>query len=402
MSEAVAAPQGAPVVTDQAQPTTPTQAPEAQPQAPTSYREHRANVVGGHAQQGYREMMQQTAEAAPAADVPDPAQPDNAAPPAEPEAATERPRDEQGRFVAADAATPETPAAEAAPEGDTPAATDEVPAGYVRIDLPEGHPLRERGRESALVPEADQDYHRWAVNNAVRARSLEQMRENAAQIEQRAVELHATLQAREAFVAELFNNPAVITQVQEIREYHGEDAAKRFVAGLMSEQAEGVQERVRTASQQYQQQQIDQQAHAYVENVLQQSAARYAEWGPQEIRESLAAFGSYIEARGVAEPSPEDFFRFADAAYIATPRVQESLRAQQAREREAQDAAARQAREAEEAARAQAERERLQAAATVQNTNPWGRIPVSANTGQVHAPQEGPRSYRDFKQSLRG
>lgn len=346
----------------------------------------------------------------------------------------EQPRAEDGKFAAtqsgaADAASPEPsaapeapdpnaaaapapdatpPDAAATPQAAEPAAPDatgtaEVPEGMVRIDIPEGHPMRHRG-DHYLVPAGHEEYHRWAVNNTIRRNDVEAAAKNTREWQQYANRLKAELDATREFAGGIFQDPAVIQQIDDIRKTYGDEAAKRFEAGLWAEQQGKVQE----LTQQQQAEAAQAERAQIVQGFMQQAHAaaqkRYPEWSQQEVDNALAAYGSWVEARSGGNASAQElklneFLSHADPVYLQNPRARATAeqRRNQRLEQERQNAAKK------EAERLKAEEQkRLEEAAAQRAQYPWMRVPANAVPAQVGVDEGagGPRTVQEAKRSL--
>lgn len=90
-----------------------------------------------------------------------------------------QPRDEVGKFagapeVAADAAaSAQVPGGSATTEATTTQAVAGPPEGMVRIELPEGHPLRDQGKQYHDVPAGEERVWRELINSAARRKDVE-------------------------------------------------------------------------------------------------------------------------------------------------------------------------------------------------------------------------------------
>lgn len=316
--------------------------------------------------------------------------------------AGDQPPDPNATAAPALDATP--PDATATPQQGKPVAPDaagtpEVPEGMVRIDIPEGHPMRHRG-DHYLVPQGHEEYHRWAVNNTIRRNDVESAAKTARDWQQYANRLKAELEATREFTGGIFQDPAVIQQIDDIRKTYGDEAAKRFEAGLWAEQQGKVQE----LTQQQQAEAQKAEAVAYVNDFQQKAFAaaqrRYPEWSPQEVANALAAYGSWVEARGANELKLDEFLKHADPVYLQNPQA----RAAAERRRSQRDEQQRQAAAKAEADRLAAEeRKKLEEAAARRAQYPWMQVPAGAVPAQVGVDEGagGPKTVHEARQSLR-
>lgn len=310
-----------------------------------------------------------------------------------------------GRFVeapqegAASAATDgNAPAADAAPgdapEVSEPTAADAVPEGFVRIELPEDHPLRERGRDHVLAPAEMEEDYRGLVNSPVRRREVEAAQQQVGQLEQSLIQLQASLRAQAEFQQALFSDRRVMDTYWAIESDHGQEAAASWLQGVLAENGRSVEQYVTQAQQQRAAEQHEQAAQGFLADVHSQIPTLYPLWGQAERSRALLAYASY--ARESGEPlSIQNFRQFADARYVQHPEVQAMLRARLAEQQ--QQAAAEVQRQQAEAARAQ-----LQAHAARQAEVPMAGVPAIAATGQP-APVATPNapSAQDLLRGLR-
>lgn len=332
-----------------------------------------------------------------------------------------QPRAEDGKFAAQEPsgdATPDLnasgePTLPATPPDDATATTQpaepeapkaegatDVPEGMVRIDIPKGHPAWEAGREFALVPKEHEKYHRWAINNAVRREHVAQWEQHAKGVENENRRLKAELEAAREFTGGIFNDPAVVARVQEIRQAWGDEEANRYLAGLQAEQQAKVQEL--TQKQEAEAQQAEKQT--YVQNFMRQAYGeaekRFPGITPQEIGTAIAAYGSYVEARNGEQLDLNEFLKHAAPLALQNPQV----RAEAERRRNARLEQERQASAKAEADRLAAEeRKKLEEAAAKRAQYPWMQVPAGAVPAQVGVDEGagGPRNVHEARRSLR-
>ncbi|HWV58692.1 MAG TPA: hypothetical protein VNZ57_14645 [Longimicrobiales bacterium] len=325
-----------------------------------------------------------------------------------------QPRDELGRFQspAAAEASADSPAPQPGAQVDeateaTPA-TEQVPEGFVRLEVPEGHPLRDRGVTSIVAPEAEADYHRYQLNNPVRARAVEEARLAQREAEQRAQQLEQELlrtQAQLETYLSVFTNADVTDQLQRIRDEYGEEGALRYLRGLLVEQQERIDRAVDERVQERLAVEVQQQAQGIVRSLIAERPQRYPHWSDEELRRVVAAWGSYMDQAGVQHFDRQAFYEFADGLYRRNPSAQADLqqRVQQQiaalREKAEKAAEERARRETEERIR----REQEEAAALRRRFNPLAHIPAGAATPgtAVGAQASRPMSTREWRQALR-
>lgn len=336
--------------------------------------------------------------------APDPVETASIAPPVEPAAplvdATGRAHDaDTGQFVAADVnsgAAVAAPVAEAAaepaavePEAPTEAAEGQLPAGFKRIDLPEGHPLRDQGIEALTVSEGEEQSVRALLNNPVRRAELEEARGYAGQLEEALVRHQAALRAANEFNAVLFRDPRVMDTYRAIETDQGPDAATLWLNGLLTEHSQGIDQYVQEAqaARATRQAEIVSQQHAqaaetFLATAFEQAPQVYPHWSPDEFRSALSAYASFAKASNAPALSVDDFRQYADALYIRHPQVQAQVQAFVNQRTQA---------EAERIAneRATKVREEAARAAALAAENPMGGIPSQLHTGQTAPVRSG-------------
>lgn len=323
----------------------------------------------------------------------------------EPTTDVQRARDELGRFTPSAAteaaaeptssAEPVTATTESVAPLDAPAATDAVPEGYVKLDLPEGHPLRDRGHTHSIVPAAQEEYHRWAINNAVRNNQLQEAQRHRREAEDALIRMNAELAARQEFALEALKNPALSQHIAEIRAEWGDEAAERYVAGLMAEQQGNIQQRVQAELQRVNAAAVNRQATEFVDGAIRASLQRYNHWTEGEIRRAVAAYGSTLAAEGRDNATLDDFLDFADVLYVRNPVVRDELSRYKTETQRATEE-----RQRQEAA--EAERRRLQDAATRAAEVPFAGIPATLHAGRTMPAAVGPANVRDARRALTG
>lgn len=180
-----------------------------------------------------------------------------------------------GQFIPSGDATGETtpaPQGAAPATADTTAAPDGVPAGFVRIPLPEGF-SRNFGNE-AVVPERMADFVRWNLNNALRNADVQAVQQRAEQQvreqQDEILKLRAQVTARERWNAQVVDD-GTLRRYEALKEADPDgDTAELFLDGAKAklqkdetaefEKLSGEEQQKRQEQQQEQQKQIDQQA----------------------------------------------------------------------------------------------------------------------------------------------
>jgi hypothetical protein len=397
-------PEAPPVSTPEAPPTAPESGPRPEPAAPLTREQAKANL----------RTPLPSKEPAPATEPSEP-KPD----------ATGRLHGPNGKFVEKPGESPgeksaETPSPESAeptaereagPEAEGDSATTEsegaqTPEGFVRIELPQDHPLRDQGHEFMLAPEGQEDLYRNLANSPVKRRELEEARTQREQLENELIRHQAAVRAANEFNALLISNPQIIETHKAMRAEYGEEYADTWLSGLIQQQGQNVDRYVGEAQAAHTERQQRQEAQTFARTAL-ETAARDV---PAEIanvtnfqghvQNALAMYATDLQLRHQrGESASFDYaaFRqeFLQPALMRDPQVRQVV------ERAAEQ---RRAAEAERTRQANAEKERaaLEQARQKINENPLGAVNSAAHTGHVPAPESKPMSYAEAKNQALG
>lgn len=285
---------------------------------------------------------------------------------------------------------------------DAPAAVEppvDTPAdGRIRIEIPEGHALREQGLDVIhATSEQEARAIRASLNSYVRRTEVEQARAEAAQAKEQALRLQAELQAREAWSTQVMDD-GTLAKYEAIKSVDPE-AAELFM--------EGARARLKVAADQTYQTLHDEQVHQAVEQVGRQVVSQIVQNAhtfvppqvaqspaySQVLRATLEAWGREVDARDAAgqldyaDPyRMEDFHRHLRQQLLAHPGTESVLRQMYEAEQQQRLAEVQAAKEAELAAereRAKQEALREVAASAAQRhatRHPLGQIPSNART----------------------
>lgn len=317
--------------------------------------------------------------------------------PAEPEATIE-PSDGQEAAEGGEAAV-EEPAA--------PPVRD----GFVRLDLPDKHPLRDRGTAYLDVPLEREQEFRHLVNTPIRRAEVERAEaeaKRARDLYERARSENAQLRARLEIVesgGDSLADPQVRRLYEDIKETYGEEQAELFKAGLDAKRNEQVRAREQELLSATQWEGI---AQKFMQDVGAGIRTRYPIWEQSgeltqtvvvrqpdgktvrgvepspKVTAVLERFAARVDA-GTAEPTAEEFFRMLDIEYVLDPRVKAQVAAynEQKLKREREQAAK------DALAKAKAEEEaRLKDAATRRVANPHrGLATVQTGTPSTTPPE---------------
>jgi hypothetical protein len=287
--------------------------------------------------------------------------------------AESQPRNPDGTYA--------SPAAAPAPAPPAEPAGAEVPPGQVRVPIPDGHPLRDRGMTHVDVPSEHADYHRWAINNAIRRNQLDHIERESQTLRQQNHQLQARLEAYMGLAENVISDPAVAQQAAEIEEMYGAAAKQRYLHGVVAEAESRVDEIAEQQAQEYAQQQLSQQADQFISRAVETAQPRYPLWNQHKLSGVIQAYGALMHARGQNEPNLAEFIRFADADYMQLPQVQQQVRERMQKDQQQQNALV----AAKERQRlANEEKQRLDAAVAARAQNPFARVPsAAAATGRT-------------------
>lgn len=265
----------------------------------------------------------------------------------------------------------------AAPEVTAPTTAPTGPAeGFVRVPLPDAHPLRHKGVKHIDFPKDQEQYGRWSVNQGLRVREFENTRTQLEQSSQRIAELEAQVAFHRDGKASL--SPEQQGIYNDLKQAYGPERAEAYKRGeliqaeaQMRQQAEQARTRV--------------VATRFADGAIRVAKQQFPGWTEGEIRDALAAYGSFVDVKSLGKNGLDlkKWVEFARPMAYQSPAFRASAQAGiQARQRQKQDAA-RIAQEAtaraEQDAKAR-EAERLRQAATSRAQNPLGGL--HAQTGR--------------------
>lgn len=305
------------------------------------------------------------------------------APEATSELSEERPRDEQGRFIKKEETAPSDAAATSSEdEASSPPAT-EVP-GFVRIELPPEHPLRERGIDHVVAPESAVREHRALLNQWVTRSQVQQYESRLNQMEEANVRLQAELEAVRKSGPQLDPEKDPITQrlLDDIDRKYSPEMAKRVKDALVANSSAGVDESAVEAELE-----IRRSGRAFMQEVATGAIQQFPLWAQngqlqQRVGSAMVEYGKHIDAQNAVrknqgqpllKPDAGQFFGWLQGAYRKDPAVQQHLEATRAKE--AEETRAR-IREEERAKLAEVERKRLEEQQSRHRTRPPGVPPV--------------------------
>ncbi len=325
-----------------------------------------------------------------------------------------QPRDEKGKFVSPGVAESKpashepassVPGAPPAPGATPPKASQELPEGWVKVELPEGHPRRtDRGETFIASPPEWEAEIRYALNQPVRNREVAELKRRADTAERNAIALQGELSYWRSR-----SGPSVTPQELEqiradiTRAYPGPLGEQMFEAvqgRLMSEDSDpkAIEARNRALMENEAQRAV-QMGRQFVQKALHDGLVmgdglkgpRFPGWPEPELKKALAHYGAFLRTEGRSDPNPVEFVRdFALPRYIRSPAGQRVAREASDRYLKQQQEAAREAgrREGEQTAQ-----EKLREAAERHSTNPHARLPAAATLAAraiAPAAEEGP------------
>lgn len=409
----VAAPSPEPGTSLPANPTPTSPGDGAAPQKPTparsfkEFKERRRDQREGRAPREAPAQVSEAPQATPASDGADVTVD-----------ATGRAHGPDGKFVQKPDGSAEVPA-QASADGATDEGAAQASPETVRIALPEGHPLTERGLKELpfAVPKEFEAEAKALVNGAARAKQVEMAEQRARQLEERLIRL----EAERKWQAE---NPGELTPKQQLMvdeisadpRFGPEDAEalrRRLLADSRGNMDEAVEAQVREAQEARKAQEINRVAT----DMLTLALRRYRGWS-QEAQQLISArmggsrydgpadpgtlaavldgFAAQVQVKEARDPdympTVQEFQQYADRYYATTPAGQQELeRIKQLRA----------AQESQAKADAEAEAQRkAEEAAEIAGRNPLGRAPrlPSSNTSpSAQANQGAPKSYTELK-----
>lgn len=309
-------------------------------------------------------------------------------------------RDEQGRFKAeagqdapqATPVAPDTAPAEAPPAEDAKV-DDALPSGYVRVEIPEGHPLRERGKTHLTTAEGDAAETRAVLNQWRKNSEIEAAQKAVREAERSRLAAEADAQFwREQ--GQQFFGPDFDVQYKDIEQAYGKEAAERFKNGVLAEAQTKMMEARTEKVREQELGELQRHAEQFMTLAEQDARSRYPAFfdpygRPNEAyKRAMASYGAYLNGTGTGELKAADWYRFADMEHNRIPEVQRAMEARQTEER------ARLAQEAARLAQEQAaarEKQLLEEAAANRRTLPFGGTPrIQRDAAPPSATTAGP------------
>ena len=326
---------------------------------------------------------QQQVEAAQPAE-PTPVVPEVSAEPADPAPVAEEP-------AVAEAATPEVPAeASPATEGSVAEATSSQEATapeLVMIEVPEGHPLRDRGvSELPATAETEREVRRL-LNDPVRRAEVDALKSETYQLRQQAEEYLQVAELGFQKAEDFLVNFELLEQIYDTGQRFGEEAARRLARAALFDTAGDVEKVRAEAKAKVDALRARDTSNDFVRSADNYMRANYPLLSHQERITMINQYVANVERGSIDRLHADTFKAYVQPAYDLHPRVLE---------KRAADAKAAQEKAAADAA-AQAEAARV--AALQKQANPIGRMPTSGIATGAE-PKEFSGSVRDFRRDL--
>lgn len=269
----------------------------------------------------------------------------------EPQESTgEQPRDDRGRFQAKAENQQEqrgavSPTASETPGNETPAASP-VAEGFVRIEIPKDHPLREQGRTHWDVRSEDERDLRAALNQWTRRSEKEEAEKLQKQFEQRLeqeriqrLRVQAELEAMKAGVPSLENNPDLDAALKDIERAWGGQKPEvvEFMKNAVREQFAREQQAAHEAA--FSRVQMGETTDRFLSTVQTSAAQQFPVWNQTgelnaRMSQALGQYGDMVDARNAQlaqmgrphqPPSADEFFRYVRTSYVGDARVQKQI-----------------------------------------------------------------------------
>jgi hypothetical protein len=314
-------------------------------------------------------------------------------------------RDDKGRYAASNEPAPEAAATNVVAET---VATEVVQTpSQTRIEIPEGNPFRDRGKQ--FLDELSAEELRGVLNGATRSRDLQAAQQRTRELENRLALLEAEKGAWRENVMGVLNNPDIAAKYAELKAWD-EGEANRWLRGVQAEYEQTVADK-RTQTE-----------HQLAEQEVVESGRRFIQETYSTVRQKLPAEITSLPVFTELYQSAMDEFDNLCAYEAQSGRAQQMTQ-EQAMTRFYQKhllpaltlnsqvvqtwsdlntkvSQAEQARLTAEATRRAEENTKRAAEAAAANRNPLSRIPSTVTTGSSVPLQAGVRSAAQQKQAL--
>ena len=266
-----------------------------------------------------------------------------------------------------------------------------------RIEIPEGNPLRDRGRR--YVDELTPDELRGVLNTPIKQREIETTRQQYMAAQQELMRAQAVIEALKEQRTQALSSPEFAANYNALLEADPA-VAELYRKGYEANLEAAIGSKTQEADSQFQEQQAQQAALQFtgeVFNTALQGGVIQEWWLKDHLKPELAAFGYRISNGFSKDASVGAAINHLTAAYLQHPHVAEFYKDYSAKQRQQLEAQIRQ--QAEQAA-AEATRKQMELAASAnRQTNPLGRM--QGATGQTIPVQSGIQSAAQARQRLK-
>ena len=235
--------------------------------------------------------------------------------------------------VVAEAPTEQTPVAGDGSQVDV-AGTDKAPAGWVDIPIPEGHPLRDRGRTKIRALKEEETDVRNGINAAVRLREAESERDRLARD---VALLEARREALSGDLPDLDADPVFRAMLEQIEAApgFGPEKAEQIRAWRAAAEEARIMKATQEVDSRISMQRTAQQVAGDIESRAEQIFEVWTKAGEtqQRLRGPNGLIAQYYRAvdqrnerDGVSHmPKTDEFLVWARQAYSADPRVKTAI-----------------------------------------------------------------------------
>lgn len=294
-------------------------------------------------------------------------------------------RGPDGRFVAPeepsiDPIAPEPTADPVSPEGEPAAvegsaeaaSSEEAPApNLVKVEVPEGHPIRDRGKTELLVPADDEREIRRLLNDPVRRAELDAARNETFRYQAEAEEYKALAEIGWRKAEDMLVDSNLLEEIYEINALRGPEAARRYVRSVLFESESEVDKARTEARQRIDTLRSRDEGNRFAVAADRAMTSRYPELTQTERHRILSDYTTHVHNGSIPRLHAETLFEYADRVYSSHPRVLEQRAAKAEEARKADEA-----KKAEEARLAEARKQ----------ANPLGRMPSPGTTTGAPVP----------------
>lgn len=174
---------------------------------------------------------------------------------------------------------------------------DAVPEGHVVLEIPEGHPLRDRGKDSLppIPAEWENDFRRL-LNEPVRRAEVDEAVSARLDAENQREQAWAVAEHYAARTQAILSDPQTLVTILEAAETLGENGFKTFVDGLVHQDENALNEKLTKLQTSSQERALTQEADRFVKLARADLATTYPSLTPQESDKLIAGYASLLEA----------------------------------------------------------------------------------------------------------